>query len=515
MSFLRIHIVIYFTLFWSLGHAQHRGDNLGFQGIGQFLSYRSGFGDGAYGTVNNDVNTMFINPAGLGSVKSFQVNIMYKTGTQLWRENQEYRPNRLFLTLPFYLEGLYIPDPSNNGIMDYDLALDSNYVVNPPVLGENKFSKESADWQRSARNNGSYDFTLAIPLVISSKNITVVAALSKKPFKDFDRNNTYLDPHMGYSQYNDLTRLEKNDTTNIKWYNFERERNGMADILTMGIGYDYSDNISVGFRFESLKASSEDSQFLDRIGYFQLADQNEFSFSYDTLLSTITGKSVFKATRFTMGLIIQREIISMGLSLTAPSTISRTWDYDYSISTQDTSSNYKPDLGEKTDNLNLPGQLTFSLGFEPRSSLSFFCDIDYSPFSKSDFDLYSTGYDTLNIQQADSSYYVPWSGYSHQKWVDRTIFSIGIEYKPFKLLSFMVGYKYQPELFVPDGQAFSDQGPVLQSYTMGFQINLNNYGSISVMTNNSSLKYYDSYFSNTNYAYGSAQNYFISYKIEL
>ena len=71
--------------------------------------------------------------------------------------------------------------------------------------------------------------------------------LSKKPFKDFDRNTTYLDPHMGYSQYNDLTRLEKNDTTNIKWYNFERERNGMADILTMGIGYDYSDNISVGF----------------------------------------------------------------------------------------------------------------------------------------------------------------------------------------------------------------------------------------------------------------------------
>ena len=157
----------------------------------------------------------------------------------------------------------------------------------------------------------------------------------------------------------------------------------MADILTMGVGYDYSDNISVGFRFESLKAYSEDSQFLDRIGYFQLADQNEFSFSYDTLLSTITGKSVFKATRFTMGLIIQREIISMGLSLTAPSTISRTWDYDYFISTQDTSSNYKPDLGEKTDNLNLPGQLTFSLGFEPRSSLSFFCDIDYSPFSKS------------------------------------------------------------------------------------------------------------------------------------
>ena len=95
------------------------------------------------------------------------------------------------------------------------------------------------------------------------------------------------------------------------------------------------------------------------------------------------------------------------------------------------------------------------------------------------------------------------------------MFSIGIEYKPFKLLSFMVGYKYQPELFVPDGQAFSDQGPVLQIYTMGFQINLNNYGSISVMTNNSSLKYYDSYFSNTNYAYESAQNYFISYKLEL
>ena len=64
--------------------------------------------------------------------------------------------------------------------MDYDLALDSNYVVNPPVLGENKFGKESADGRDLLEIMAL--MISANSSLISSKNITVAAALSK-PFK--------------------------------------------------------------------------------------------------------------------------------------------------------------------------------------------------------------------------------------------------------------------------------------------------------------------------------------------
>jgi len=512
-----IKSVLFFGLLVVVGFAQHRGDNLEFQGIAQFLSYKAGFGDGGvYGASSNDVNTLFINPAGLGTINRPQASLVYKTGTALWRENQEYRPNRLFVTLPFYLEGLYIPDPANNGIMDYELALDSNYVVNPPRLGQGKFTEAAADWQRSNDVNlVAFDLALAMPLKIGKKKITLAASFSKKPFEEYDRNHTYLDPHLGYSEYNDLTRLEKNDTTNVNWYNFIRLRNGAANLLMLGAGYRLNDQLSFGLSLKSLAANTDDSQILDRIGYFRLADENEFSFSYDTLLSTISGQSEFSATRLTIGTFFQREIISFGIAYTLPGKISRKWDYSYLVSTQDTSIHYRSDLGEQIDELRLPGQWVLGLSVKPHDNLNFYFDLDYGSFSQSELDLYLPTDDTLIINQADSSYYIPWSYTTSHNWVDRTILRAGLEYTPLKLLTILIGYQYQPQLFVPDGQAFSDQGPISQDYTFGVRLNFQRFGSIACFINEHHLKYYDSYYSNTNYAYQSARNLYLSYNIGL
>ncbi len=508
--------LLFSTLLVAIGFAQHRGDNLEFQGMAQFLSYKAGFSSaGVYGASSNDVNALLVNPAGLGTVNRPQASLAFNNSAALWRENQEYRPNRLFVTLPFYLEGLYIPDPANNDSMDYDLALDSSYVVNPPELGQGKFTKAAADWQRSINRQVAYDLAIALPIRIGEKELTLAASFSKSPFDEYDRNHTYLDPHLGYSEYNDLTRLEKNDTTDVNWYNFVRQRSGEADLLTFGIGYHLSDQLSLGLSLQSLAASTDDSQMLDRVGYFRLADENEFSFSYDTLLSTISGKSEFTAKSITLGALINREIISFGIAYTFPFKISRIWDYSYQVETPDTSIIYRTNIGKQTDNLRIPGQWVFGFSIKPHDMLNFYFDLDYGAFSQSELELYIPAADTLTINPADSSYHIPWSDSTSRNWVDRIILRSGLEYTPIKMLSILIGYQYQPQVFVPDGQAFSDQGPVAQGFTVGLRFNLQRFGSFACIYTNQSIKYYDSYYSNTNYAYNSISKIFLTYNIKL
>ena len=102
-------------------NSQHRGDNLAFQGLTQSNqnSVRATAMGGAFTGVSGDIGAIYWNPAGLSDIFGLQVSISAANVDKMWQENQDYRPNRFQMTLPFYLEGLYTPDPKNNGQVSY------------------------------------------------------------------------------------------------------------------------------------------------------------------------------------------------------------------------------------------------------------------------------------------------------------------------------------------------------------------------------------------------------------
>ena len=104
--------------------AQHRGDNLSFQGFGykDNLSTKASAMAGAVTAVSGDISSLFYNPAGLAGIEKLQISFNVKLYNRHWRENQDYRPNNAFSTLPLYFEGLYIPLRENSGRWDYDLS---------------------------------------------------------------------------------------------------------------------------------------------------------------------------------------------------------------------------------------------------------------------------------------------------------------------------------------------------------------------------------------------------------
>src|SRR5210317_2105451 len=160
---LKIRITVY-TLFAFLFivssnvYGQHRGDNISFQGLTtqNDAGVKATAMGSAVTSLLGDVSSIFYNPAGLIGVKKLQVSVSANSYNAYWRENQHYRPNRFFVTLPFYLEGLYTPDPADNELFDHervwteDQQIDSLYQVALPDLGLDPFSDEAADWKTDA-----------------------------------------------------------------------------------------------------------------------------------------------------------------------------------------------------------------------------------------------------------------------------------------------------------------------------------------------------------------------------
>jgi len=460
--------------------AQHRGDNLAFQG----LSFLNGGGakseamGGAFASIAGDLDAIFWNPAGLASVDRMQLAVSMHSSARLWQENQVYRPNRFFVTLPFYLEGLYIPDPVNNGRWDYEIAQDTNYVVEAPELGLEPFSEEAADWQNEQTDFGISSITAAVPLKLFNRPIVLALAYQQQAhLLDYDRNDTYLNPHLGSLEYESLLRVDGSDTTAVDWYRFERQRSGELQIFRGAVAMALNDQVEIGLRVGMLSGETDDMQALKKVGYFDLYRENRFIFSYDTLDAETAGLSTYSALDLSLGALLKLTNFNVGISITLPYTMNREWDYETAIS----------DTGQVvtiresgTDKLKLPASYSLGLSFTPAETFTLAIDLEKVPYSQATFEL----------ANGDTT---------HKPWVDSSILRFGVEFRPTAFLSLLCGYQYITQEFVPDGAAFKDQGPGANRYSLGAGIQVGRLGRIDIAYDLQELKYYDSYYSNTNY----------------
>ncbi len=462
--------------------AQHRGDNLAFQGLAHSNrnNVRGAAMGGAFTAVSGDIGALYWNPAGLSGITELQLSVSAASVGKMWRENQDYRPNRFQISLPFYLEGLYIPDPANNGEWDYDIFIeerDSTYVVSLPKTGHDRFSEEVADWQKEKNEFKLDHLALAYPFQLGEKILTVGAAYSRKfDVMDYDRNDTWLDPHIGYDLYGVAERVT-NDTLHMNWYEFERARFGSINNVSLAASFDVSKNLAVGLGVHSFFGDSEDEQRLDKVGWFDITNNNKFRFSYDTLDTRMSGSSSFSGMNADIGVMLKLNNINVGLNLTTPYTIERRWSTTTTVTdTNGTTSRSASGI----DKMSVPFAYRLGVSITPVENFRASLDVESVPYSRN----------TWTFSVPDST---------HREWVDLNSLRFGVAYSPWPWLDLMAGYKAVTEAFVPDGAAFRDRGPLSESFTMGAGIYALS-GRFDVAYEMRSLKYYDSYFSNTNFA---------------
>lgn len=492
--FINLRILTFVLIISSIAiNAQHRGDNLLFQGLTDKKDYdvKSAAMGGAFIAVNGELSSLFHNPAGLIGLKKIQVSVSSNYFTKQWRENQNYRPDRYFVTLPFYLEGLYIPDPKNNGKWDYQLAQDTlyNYLVKEPQLGVDAYSEEAADWKSTKNKFGIDNISFAIPFELQNENFVFAASyFIDNNFYDFDRNDTYLDPHIGYYGYpGDITRVDGNHTMTMKWSRFLRERSGTLNNILAALAYQLNENISLSFGVKSFWGESNDYQSLIRVGSFLLSNQQRFSFSYENASLIKQGTSNFKSTEFNLSALISLNRFKIGVKANLPHTLTRDWNY----SEEKTDSIKITNKNSGRDKIEIPTTFSFGFSFQPVDVFIVDFDYDYYPYNKSKY----------YLSNEDPTFY---------KWTNQNSLRFGFEFKAAKFLSLLAGYRTVPQTFVPDGAAITDKGPEAISYNFGFSLNLF-FGRIDFAYELRVLKYYDSYFSNTNYAFEKSNNFMIGY----
>lgn len=477
--------------------AQNRGNALGFQGIENvsMLSAKSaGLGE-AYTAMSGDINALFYNPAGLSSIKALQISLNTQGLTQSWRENQEYRPNRRFFTLPFYLERLYIPDPSNNGRWDHEVffegLLDTSYVVSRPDTGLDPYSEDAANWKKTLNESGICNLSVALPFSVGTVSLTFAAGIAiNSPVYDYDRNETWLDPHIAYIEYDLIPQVDGSDTVRMNWFDFERSRSGSANNFYGALSGNIFPWLSAGFGIEYSTAETDDQLNKNKIGYFDLYYENQFMYSYDTLDIKYEGTSTFNSLKTNLGLLVKKDNISVGFRVNFPYTIQR--DFSYEKSETDTLGTTITEVSG-TEKVKVP--VGFSVGLVLNPAEKFLMTLDWStmPYSNATW----TWEESLEGEQ--------------REWANQQLLRFGLEVRPVELLSLRGGYQTISQVFIPDGAARTDKGPEREIWSLGIGVHIGKWGTLDATFLYSNLRYYDQYFSNTNYVTDQSRHWVFGY----
>jgi hypothetical protein len=471
-------------------YAQHRGDNLLFQGLfyKDNLSTKASAMGGAMTAVPGDISSLFYNTAGLAKIDNFQISFNVNQYNRQWRENQDYFPDRQFITLPFYFEGLYVPKRENSGRWDYELYKDTTgYLLNNPKLGKDPYDAEVADWKNSKNDFGIKNIALAFPFNLKDidnelfdSKFVVAAGYVRNTINDFDRNDTYLSPFFTSYLYEDCIRTVNGiDTLVVNWSKFTRQRTGYMNNIVAGISNEVFENVMVGFGVNIQFGNSNDLQSLVRVGDIHLIDAQKFKFYFNDNSTVISGTSKYSSASFNVGTMVEISKIKLGIKVDLPYTLTRDWNYSKVVTGN---ANHTQYLTGK-DKIKIPLIYNVGISFQPVDEFIICFNYEGAPYSKAVFALSSP----------DSAY---------RNLIDQNTLSFGIEYKMYDFLSLMAGYRSLPEVFIPDGAAIKDKGPGADSYNFG--ISLDTYlGRVDLAYEYRVLKYYDSYYSSTNYVFES------------
>jgi hypothetical protein len=465
-----------------LGFAQHRGDQFFFQGLDfpNSEGTRSLAMGGAFSAQTGDLNTIFYNPAGLADINKITLSYYGDRNFKLWREYQAYRPTPYFGSLSLFLEGLIRIGSYNDGEWDYVAYRDSSYIIQNPKMGVDPYSKDAADWQHSQVATKPINLALAIPLHDFIKGLVFAASYNQNKVLDYDKNATYLAPNPGYTFYGGLPLANGFGVQNVEWYRFSRQREGDLQTVRFALSYNVNEMLQVGAGLKYQWGQTDDYLGLNHYATISLVNQNQFLISLQKGLDTTYGTSKFKALTASLGAIVTYSKFNLGITLNLPYTMTRDWNYTRNNAFQkngkDTVSLTAP---KGQDKLKMPVGFTVGLNYAATKKLTLACDVEYIPYASADFQL----------AQPDTFF---------QGWVSQTILRFGLEYRVSKLLSLAAGYRVIPTSYVPDGAAIHDKGSVATSYTFGAGLNFF-FGRFDLVYEFYNLKYYDSYYSNTNY----------------
>lgn len=473
----------------SLTLAQPAAGPLTIQGLDQFVvaGIRSRAMGGTSIASVRDASALFSNPAGLSHLAAFEIRAGGLFGTASRSQSQEWVPMRPLPGISVLFEGRTgtIKTPDSLGVPGLPLS--------PWSRLQKQYDTIEPNWSR--RSHRAQPLLLAAALPLTVAGISIAAGMGVAQVIDLDQyyqNNNSMAPYLGQERPGAVFFTDRTDTVHVKWYQYTRNREGSVYGITPGISAEILPGLTIGATAGFLTGSSDDREDRVERGLVNIAISNGVAsnFMVDTVYyyQTKSGKSNFTGNSYTFGLHLDQERFSIGVTLTPPMTLTRTWDRD--VTSLDTTRNVFP---VRVDSLTARSYHESGKD-ELQFPLSYGLGIVLKPASD-----WTIAFDYVMRNLADAELTSQAGGVSSRPWVNaKATMRLGAEYRPTDQLALRGGYRQDIQPFSPDGSAIINEPAAGEVYSLGAGFLFGNIG-IDVAYEYSRLKYQDIYQSNVNY----------------
>ncbi len=457
------------------------------QGLDQntMLDVRSIGMGGAVTASGNNASVLFSNPAGLTKINSLEIRVSGELSTLLNKQSQRWVPNRYFTGLSLMMEDSW-------GSIKPPMLNDSTPVTDPWEQLQKPFDNLGPNWSRTTNGSGPLSAAAAIPLTFD--DVTLVFGLGGAAMIDLDhyfQNNNVTNPLLGRYRPYPIGELQATDTLRARWYQSIRSREGKIYGVTPAAGISY-EGFSAGISATVYTGSTDDAEHRYDRGFltflynrFRVQDTVHYRSSY-------SGTSDYSGVGVTLGFRVEQPTYSIGASFRLPYAITRKYSGTFSSNEEIVlvSKKYNPSRTSDsvrttvtaqavsgTDEVSFPFSYTVGVMLRPFDRWTIAFDIDVRTLNKTE------------VKSGAAAAVTPWLG--------APSFSLGAEYRPWKVLSLRGGYYERSQVFEAEGAAITGEPVKSTAYTLGAG---SEFGGImlDVAYVYSSLRYVDLWQSNIN-----------------
>lgn len=382
------------------------------------------------------IGLMFRNPSTLRSLDGLRISVAGSGRSSDLRQTQHFAPVRYYPNLSLLLENRTdpVPDP------DPDLV-----GFTPADSVQRPFDDMQPNWSHSLAATRPVHALIAVPFSIGGVSLTAGAgAVQYANLDHYYRNNNVLDPAVLSTRPLPTTRPTDDDPITADWYQSTRSREGVL----RGYGGALSAhveryNLTLGVSGLLVDGSSDDVE--ERIERGTLTFYaNEFRADSSGGRVSRIGSSDFSAAELTAAALLVGDYVSVGFTVTAPTTYTR----DFAMQVEaDTSGTPVSSTLNGSEELELPWRGSVGLRLEPREGVRIGLEYEFRPYASATL--------TNNAQETSSP------------WPSSSLFRIGTEYDPASWLSIRGGIRGESEVFVPDGRSLDDAPVSYRVYSAG------------------------------------------------
>ncbi len=438
----------------------------------------------------NDASALFCNPAMLSQLTRLEIRAGADLVNTQRQQTQNWVPLKTLPGISILFEGLSRTIKSPTDSAGNPLSRWSTF--------QKQYDDLSPNWKKQSSRVRPFTFTAAMPLTLAGFNIAAGLGVAQVMNLDHEyQNNNAMTPYLGqerpYGQWSSAT-----DTLHVKWYQYVRSRDGAVYGVTPGVAVNVPAEwlggvkVTAGASLTMLYGSSDDLEQRVERGHLTIAiAQGEpKSFLLDTVYyhQTKTGTSTYRGKILTLGLHLQTQGYSIGVTVKPSMALTRTWDRE--VISLDTTAKPLP-IRVDTDTVrsyhengkeyvNFP--LSYAIGIVVRPTPRWFIAFDYAVRNLSDVE--------LSGQLA---------GTAARPWVNnKPDWRLGAEYRVSDLLVVRGGYRQDVQAFAPDGAALVNDPAVGDIYALGAGLAFDAI-TFDLAYEYANLKYQDIYQSNVNF----------------